>query len=154
MGSAAGTESGNQGGDPLSLVYLVQMCAVSGKLSNMPDTYVDGFAGSFAMFNLQMAPPRWAKSTVAGRRLMSWEDEINGVNINFPRVGPEDKRAIWAELQPAYAFGDDMTRGTEALKFHLFYMVPVFVGTVLVHWMLITVAFFLFAERLAACFQF
>ena len=103
-----------------------------------PDPFSASHTGSYPL----AANGDRAKSTVAGRRLMSWEDEINGVSIDLPRVGREDKRTIWAELQPAYAFGDDMTRGTEALKFHLFYMVPVFFGTVLLHWMFITVTFF------------
>ena len=47
-------ETGEDGGDPLSLVFLVQAAAVTGKLTGMPDTYVDGFAGSFGMFNLQV----------------------------------------------------------------------------------------------------
>ena len=119
----------------MSLMFLVQASAVTGKLSSMPDTYVDGFAGSFGMFNLQLSPPRWAKSTVAGRRLMSWEEEVKGVKVVPPRVGPEDKARIWAELHPLYAFGNDETRASEALKFHLFYAIPMFFGTVLLHYM-------------------
>ena len=38
----------------MSLMFLVQASAVTGKLSSMPDTYVDGFAGSFGMFTLQV----------------------------------------------------------------------------------------------------
>lgn len=132
-GGPSGQESGNAGGDPLSLLFLVQASAITGKLSDMPDTYVDGFAGSFSMFNLQLSPPRWAKSTVNGRRLMDWEEKISSVK---PKIGPEDNKRFFS----AYAFGDDKTRATEALRFHLFYAVPIFIGTVIFHFLFVQVS--------------
>lgn len=52
--TSTSTGSSNLGGDPLSLILLVQGVAVTSKLSSMPDSYGDSFADSFSMFNLQV----------------------------------------------------------------------------------------------------
>ena len=52
------------GGDPLSLIFLVQGMAITGRLSGMPSSYTVDFAGSFSMFTLQLAPPAWAKEAM------------------------------------------------------------------------------------------
>ena len=66
--------STNQG-DPLSLIFLVQGVAITRRLKSLPPTYAGGFAGGFAMFNLQMSPPKWAKPFMEFERWMPGFDK-------------------------------------------------------------------------------
>lgn len=84
-GSSASAGSSGMGGDPLSLIFLVQTIAITAKIGGLPDSYSKGFASGFAMFNLQMAPPKWAKNAMrfgaakvassGGRRLASFVND-------------------------------------------------------------------------------
>ena len=89
----------------MSLIFLVQGVAITSKLSSMPSTYSEGFAGGFAMFNLQgMQPPKWARAA------MNWEK---------------------GSAVPNWLFDDsDVGRN---LKNHFFYLVSAFGITVLAH---------------------
>ena len=71
--ATGGTGSGgssNIGGDPLSLVFLVQGVALTRRIGGMPQTYVE-FASGFNMFNLQVPPPAWLSDATQRRRLQS-----------------------------------------------------------------------------------
>ena len=52
-GGSAGSGSSAPGGDPLTLIFLVQAIAITRNIATMPATYRDDFAGAFSMFNLQ-----------------------------------------------------------------------------------------------------
>ena len=68
-GGGANGASNNLVGDPLSLLFAAQSIGITAKLSGMTATYKNDFASSFSTFNLQMAPPKWAKS---GMRMDWW----------------------------------------------------------------------------------
>ena len=50
-------------GNPMALVFLVQGCFMTSRLDGVASSYGD-MMGGFAMFNLEMAPPSWAKGLV------------------------------------------------------------------------------------------
>ena len=52
-GGSGGSGSSSPGGDPLTLIFLVQAIAITRNIATMPATYRDDFAGAFSMFNLQ-----------------------------------------------------------------------------------------------------
>jgi len=58
---SSGSSSKGSGGDIMILLLLIQNIAITTKLKKLPDSYQE-FVGSFAIFNLQMAPPSWAKT--------------------------------------------------------------------------------------------
>ena len=61
-GAGGSSGSGSAQGDPLTLIFLVQAVAATSKIASMPASYAEGFAGNFAMFNLEINPPGWARS--------------------------------------------------------------------------------------------
>ena len=65
-GGSSVSGSSNPGGDPLSMILLVQGIAITRSIATMPDSYTDAFADQFAMFNLQMTPPAWARDWLLG----------------------------------------------------------------------------------------
>lgn len=63
-GGGGGSSGSASGGDPFSLIFLAQGIATTKSIATMPATYTDDFAGQFAIFNMQMKPPKWARSVV------------------------------------------------------------------------------------------
>ena len=84
-----GGESWVNSRDPLSLLFLAQFIAVTAKLSTMSKSY-QAFAKSFAVFNLQITAPSWARTALSGRRLANnkqrkWFDDENEASIAMVR---------------------------------------------------------------------
>jgi len=87
--------STNNAGDPLSLLFLVQVIAVTSKLRSAPKAYRRDFAGSLTIFNLQgIEPPQWAYSLtnvvfsdqskapfIDKRRRLKWSNHVTGVTV-------------------------------------------------------------------------
>jgi hypothetical protein len=92
---------------------------ITGRLSSMPDSYTDGFAGSFGMFNLQTSPPSWAKSVMK----MEWDRDDDG-NSTASDGDAEGRRLG--------AFYDD-SEATQTMRGHLFNTCFVVLFTLLLH---------------------
>jgi hypothetical protein len=53
-GGGSGSGSSNSGGDPMSLILLVQGIAITAKIGSLKKSYTEDFAGQFSMYNLQV----------------------------------------------------------------------------------------------------
>jgi hypothetical protein len=91
---------------------------ITGRLSSMPSSYTDGFAGSFGMFNLQTSPPWWAK----GAMNMEWDKDDDG-------NGTADDNSEGRRLGVFY----DDSEATQKMRGHLFNTCFVVLFTLLLH---------------------